>query len=185
MGRVEPYKLSPYYKFHHNFSACFSKLMFEVKNYKKCSKKWMKLWRSFFPPISASWYDQLNEGVNKLTRGKPFLWQNFFCGNVCVYHRCHLYFRFTRLTIYFLILKTSNMLQFLHFSFWAPTHFLEVICLRYSPDLPIYLSLYKFENSEHFFFEKLVLELVPDCVIMNLIHIVIWMVLNSWYPISQ
>ena len=159
--------------------------MFEVKNYKKCSKKWMKLWRSFFPPISASWYDQLNEGVNKLTRGKPFLWQNFFCGNVCVYHRCHLYFRFTRLTIYFLILKTSNMLQFLHFSFWAPTHFLEVICLRYSPDLPIYLSLYKFENSEHFFFEKLVLELVPDCVIMNLIHIVIWTVLNSWYPISQ
>ena len=53
---------------------------------------------STFPnssPLSASWCDQLNEGVQKLTRKKPFLWKNFLCGNVSEYYTGHLfYFRF-------------------------------------------------------------------------------------------
>ena len=39
----------------------------------------------------TSWCDQLNDSVNKLTRIKPFLWQNFFCGNVGLCHRSHLF----------------------------------------------------------------------------------------------
>ena len=49
----------------------------------------------FFSILSASWCDQLNDGVNKLTRRKLLLWQKFLCGNVGVYHRGYLfYFRF-------------------------------------------------------------------------------------------
>ena len=49
----------------------------------------------------ASWCDQLNKGVNKLTRRKYFLWQKFLLreclcvGNVSITHSGHLfYFRF-------------------------------------------------------------------------------------------
>ena len=54
--------------------------------------KWMKLLRkNFFPQMSASQCDQLNEGVNTLTR-KPFLWQNFLFGNIFVYQRGYLFY---------------------------------------------------------------------------------------------
>ena len=43
-----------------------------------------------------------------------------------------------RLTGYFLILKTFYMFLFGCFSFWAPTCFPEVICLRYGPYIIIY-----------------------------------------------
>ena len=51
--------------------------------------------KNFLPQMSAFRCDQLYEGVNKLTRRKRFWLQNFLHGNVCVYHRGHLfYFRF-------------------------------------------------------------------------------------------
>ena len=69
--------------------------------------KWIKLKKFFFSQMSAPWCDQLNEGVNKLTRRKYFLWQKFLLreclcvGNVSITHRGHLfYFRLWRLTGY-------------------------------------------------------------------------------------
>ena len=69
------------YGFYHNF---FSKYMFEVKKLKTCSGKWLKLWSNFFTLIPISWCDQFNERVNKLTRRKPYMGQNFLCVNVRV-----------------------------------------------------------------------------------------------------
>ena len=78
--------------------------------------------------MCASRCYQLNEGVNKLTRRKPFLWQNFIFGKVSSTTRV-IYFIFVlwRLTSYFLILKTLYMSLFVRFSFWVPNCFPEVI----------------------------------------------------------
>ena len=93
----------------------------------------MKL-KNFFPPqISGPWCDQLNEGVNKLTRGKPFLGQNFFYENVCVYHWCYVVLLFYEIYCLFPDFKNFYMPLFGHFPIWAPTCFPEVICLRYGP----------------------------------------------------
>ena len=60
----------------------------KLKNVQKSEWNYEEI---FFPHMSTCWCNQLNEGVNKLTRRKPFLWQNFFRGNVGVYHRGHLF----------------------------------------------------------------------------------------------
>ena len=80
---------------------CFSNyevMKSKIKNMFKV--KWMKLCRNFFPTNVYLLIDILNEGVNKLTRRKHFLWQKFLLrdicvGNVSITHRVHLfYFRF-------------------------------------------------------------------------------------------
>ena len=56
----------------------FSKYMFEVKIKASVQRsEWN--WRKFVSlQMSASWCNQLNEGVSKLTRRKSFLGKNFF-----------------------------------------------------------------------------------------------------------
>ena len=106
---------------------------------RKRSKKWMKLWRFFFQQMSGSQCDQLNDGVNKLTRRKPFLLRKLLCGNAFVYHRGHFFtFALWRLTSYFLILRTFYMILLGCFSFWAPTYFPDLIHPRHGPawDVP-------------------------------------------------
>ena len=91
------------YMLHHNFLPYFS-------NYTLWSQK-LKIrpnlseWNCeeifFSLPMSSSWCDLCNEGVNKVTRRKHFLLQKCFLrecpcvGNVSIIHRDHLvYFRF-------------------------------------------------------------------------------------------
>ena len=73
------------YKFSSSLSTF---LKWKIKKmFKKVNETVKKI---FFPYMSASWCDQLNDGVNKLTRRKLFLWQKFPCRNVGVYHRCEI-----------------------------------------------------------------------------------------------
>ena len=68
----------PKYIFYHKFSPYFSKYMLWSQKLKMCSKLSQWNWRNSLPlQISASWFDLLSEGVNKLTRTKHFLWQKF------------------------------------------------------------------------------------------------------------
>ena len=83
-------------------------------------------WRKFVSlQMSASWCNQWNEGVSKLTRRKSFLGKILFCGNVCVYHTGHMfYFRFmevwmkwNEIYIFFFnkIYKTRKLINYLIF----------------------------------------------------------------------
>ena len=84
--------------------------------------------------MPASWCGQLNEGANKLTR-RDFLWQKFLLreclcvGKVSITYRGHFYLTFVlwSVTGYLVILKWFCMSLFGHLSFWAPTHFPEII----------------------------------------------------------
>ena len=79
--------------------------------------------------MSSPWYDQLNQGVNKLTRRIYFLWQKFLLreclcvGHISITHR-GLYMDTYRLL---LILKYLCLSLFGWFSFWEPTH--QIFCL--------------------------------------------------------
>ena len=84
-----------------NFLPASLTTCLKSKTKNRFNVKWMKLWRIFFPQMSASWCDLLNEGVNKFTRRKQFLWQKrllreCLCEkNVSITHVGHLfYFRF-------------------------------------------------------------------------------------------
>ena len=76
---------------------CFSNYMLWSQKLKICSK--LSEWNCaeiFSPQMFASWCDILNEGINKLTRRKHFLWQKFLLrdvcvGNVSITHRVHLF----------------------------------------------------------------------------------------------
>ena len=62
---------------HHNFSVCFSKYMFEVKNYKKNSKKQRKL-KKMFPPANVCFPMWSTEWKCKqISKKKTFFWRKF------------------------------------------------------------------------------------------------------------
>ena len=101
-------------------------------------------WVKFFPHKCLLPDVKLNEGVNKLTRRKHFLWQNFIltvwemsvCRKCKHYPQWFICFTFVlwRVTGYLPLFKKFCMALFGHFSFWAPTCFSEVIRPRYGPD---------------------------------------------------
>ena len=91
------------YMFHHNFLPCFSNytLWSQKLKIRPNLSEWNCEQIFFSLPMSSSWCDLCNEGVNKVTRRKHFLLQKCFLrecpcvGNVSIIHRDHLvYFRF-------------------------------------------------------------------------------------------
>ena len=106
--------------FHHKFSPYFSNYMLWSQKLKICEISEVK-WVKFFPHKFLFPDVILNEGVNKLTRRKHFLWQKFLLreylcvGNVSVTLRGHLfYFRFTE--SYWLL---TDFKVILHVAIWA------------------------------------------------------------------
>ena len=109
-------------------------LKWKIKK-KKRRKKWMKLWRIFFPTNVCFLMWSLKWRCKQINKMTIFFWKKFFCGNAM--HTTGVIcctFVLWRLTSDFLILKTFYMSLFGHFSFWAPSCFPEVIRLRYSPE---------------------------------------------------
>ena len=72
--------------------------------------------------------------------------ERFICRSVSrfislIFYQLQLLWTYWVFTGYFVILKILCMSQFGCFQFWGPTHFPEVICLRYDPDLvPVFCT---------------------------------------------
>ena len=95
------------------------------KNKNTFKVKWMKLKKSFSGQMSASWWDLLNEGLNKLTRRKLFFCDKNFFWEMSLSRKCKHYPQgsFVLLSFYEELMVIYRLSSNFAYPFLSASHF--------------------------------------------------------------